>query len=492
MKKLLLILLAASLAALLLAGCGARDAALEDDSSQEVELVWYTGMSGTDTPKDLQMVLDELSKYTKSKINATVKIVPLSFGEYEKKMNPILASGETCDLVFTCSWSLDYRNYGKKGMFYALDELIQKYGSKLNSVVPPELWKAAKIDGKIIAVPNYKDLVYQQVMVFNKDLLTGLGLNCTQVHSFSDLSKIYSAAHAQDPSLLCFGFQPGTAVSQYQKYDFIISFGVPGAIRIDDKSCKVVNQWEDPDFVNTYKIYHEFYDAGYISKESATSRNQGNLFNKGMALSTVDVMIPNANEVLSGLYGFPVEVVKLYERPVMTTHSTTGSMIAISSSSQHPARAMKFLELLNTDPYVRNIVVYGIEGVHYKKTSPTSIAFLPEHKDYNMLGFAMGNRLIEYTVDPAPRDANQSLKAFNESGVISPIMGFAFDPEPVKSEISAIKNLSDQYAVPVYTGMSDTEEGVRIYNQQLKASGIDKVLAEMQQQVDAWRKNNHK
>ena len=176
----------------------------------------------------------------------------------------------------------------------------------------------------------------------------------------------------------------------------------------------------------------------------------------------------------------------------MTTHSTTGSMIAISSSSQHPARAMKFLELLNTDPYVRNIVVYGIEGVHYKKTSPTSIAFLPEHKDYNMLGFAMGNRLIEYTVDPAPRDANQSLKAFNESGVISPIMGFAFDPEPVKSEISAIKNLSDQYAVPVYTGMSDTEEGVRIYNQQLKASGIDKVLAEMQQQVDAWRKNNHK
>lgn len=486
-RKFLAVLLLIAFTATLLSGCGGKSND-EDNPAETVELVWYTGFAGTQTPKDMDRVLTELNKYTKEKINATVKIIPLNFGDYEKKMNPILSSGETCDLVFTCSWTLNYRNYAAKGMFYPLDKLLPKYGAKLDTVVPKELWDVARVNGSIIAVPNYKDLVYQQIMVFNKNLTDKLGLDLSGIKSFADLSAVYAIAHAKDPGLTCFGFQPGTAVSLYQKYDFINEFGMPGAVALTDKTCKVVNQWEDPEFVNVYKIYHEFYTKGYISKEAATSRNQGNLFTKNQALSTVDVLVPNANEVLGGLCGFPVETVKIYDRPSMTTNSTAGSMIAISAASKNPARAMRFLELLNTDPYVRNLVSFGIEGVHYDKTGPTSIKFRPEHKNYDMMGFALGNRLIEYTVDPAPADSNQLLKAFNESGIISPILGFAFDPEPVKAEISAMKNVSEQYATPVYTGMSDTDSGVREYIAQLKNAGMDKVLAEMQRQVDEWKK----
>ena len=486
-RKLLAIILLVALTATLAVGCGSNSVD-SDNPAETVELIWYTGFGGTETPKDMDKVLAELNKYTKEKINATVKIIPLPFGDYEKKMNPILSSGETCDLVFTCSWTLDYRNYASKGMFYPLDDLIPKYGAKLDTVVPKELWEVARIDGKIIAVPNYKDLVYQQIIVFNKNLADKLGLNLSSVKSFADLSSVYAIAHAKDPNLMCFGFQPGTAVSLYQKYDFINSFGMPGAVALTDKSCKVVNQCEDPEFINVYKIYHEFYNKGYISKEASTSRNEGNLFTKAQALSTVDVLIPNSNSVLGSLYGFPVETVKIYDRPAMTTHSTSGSMIAISATSKNPARAMRFLELLNTDPYVRNMVAYGIEGVHYDKTGPTSIKFRPEHKNYEMMGFALGNRLIEYTVDPAPPDSNQLLKAFNDTGIISPILGFGFNPEPVKSEISAIKNCNEQYAPAIYTGMLETEPAVREYIAQLKSAGLDKVLAEMQKQIDEWKK----
>ena len=40
-------------------------------------------------------------------------------------------------------------------------------------------------------------------------------------------------------------------------------------------------------------------------------------------------------------------------------------MHAISIVSKNPERAMMFLNLLNTDEYLRNLLAFGIEGVHY-------------------------------------------------------------------------------------------------------------------------------
>ncbi|MEI6285412.1 MAG: ABC transporter substrate-binding protein [Bacillota bacterium] len=485
-RKLLALFLLIVFAATLFAGCGSKTAD-EDNPAETVELVWYTGFSGTESPKDLDSVTAELSKYTKEKINATVKIIPVAFADYQTKMNPILASGEACDLVFTCSWTLDYRIYGTKGLFYPLDDLLPKYGEKLNSLISKELWEATRVGGKIIAVPNYKDLVYQQVVVFNKNKVDALGLDLSKIKTFADLAPVFAQAHAKDPGLIC--FETGSRISPYDKYDFLISYGTPGAVRLDDSSCKVVNQWDYPDFIKDCAIYREFYQKGYISKDTGTTRNQSNPFLKGTALAAVDVLVPNCDTVLSSLYGFPVVSVKLYDKPAMTTHSTTGSMIAVSASSKHPARALRFLELLNTDPYVRNLVTYGIEKVHYDKTGPTSIKYTDKHKQYEMAGFALGNRLIEYTVDPTPPGTNQLLKAFNDSAVISPVMGFSFNTEPVKSEISAIENLNQQYAPAALFGLKDVDEAISDYQTQLKACGVDRVLAEMQKQVDEWKKN---
>ena len=51
----------------------------------------------------------------------------------------------------------------------------------------------------------------------------------------------------------------------------------------------------------------------------------------------------------------------------ITNGSTTGSMIAVSSNSKNKEKSVEFLNLLNTDKELRNLLNYGIEGTHYNK-----------------------------------------------------------------------------------------------------------------------------
>ena len=47
--------------------------------------------------------------------------------------------------------------------------------------------------------------------------------------------------------------------------------------------------------------------------------------------------------------------------------AVTMSMSCLLSTS-----AMEFLNLVNTDEYLRNLLNYGIEGVHWTKAEPTA------------------------------------------------------------------------------------------------------------------------
>lgn len=43
--------------------------------------------------------------------------------------------------------------------------------------------------------------------------------------------------------------------------------------------------------------------------------------------------------------------------------------MAVSSKTQYPDECVSFLNALNTDPDIRNLINFGIEDVHYTLTS---------------------------------------------------------------------------------------------------------------------------
>ena len=57
---------------------------------------------------------------------------------------------------------------------------------------------------------------------------------------------------------------------------------------------------------------------------------------------------------------------KRYRGPFMTSETIQGSINCIGSGSSKKSEALKYLQLVNTDPTFRNMLAYGIEGTNWE------------------------------------------------------------------------------------------------------------------------------
>lgn len=106
-----------------------------------MELIWYT----IGPPqKDMDKVLTEVNKYTLEKINATLDIKMLDFGDYTQKMQVMAASGEPMDILFTSSWAFDYVQNARKGAFLQLDDLLKNQGKGIVDTIDPAFLEGSR------------------------------------------------------------------------------------------------------------------------------------------------------------------------------------------------------------------------------------------------------------------------------------------------------------------------------------------------------------
>ena len=170
-KKLIAVALCLVVVGGAFAGCSKKDdtssststeATTEAGKLKPYTIKWYT--IGTPA-KDLPEVNAEVNKYLKGKINATVEMVQFDWGDYETKMNVKINSGEKFDLAFTNGAT--YKMNAKKGAFVEITDLMAKYGKDMTKLIDPNFIAGNKIDGKLYAVPNNKEIGQQSVFRFN-------------------------------------------------------------------------------------------------------------------------------------------------------------------------------------------------------------------------------------------------------------------------------------------------------------------------------------
>ena len=79
---------------------------------------------------------------------------------------------------------------------------------------------------------------------------------------------------------------------------------------------------------------------------------------------------------------------------------------------------------------------------------------------------------------------------YNNSAKLAAHMGFVLDTSNIQNEISACNNVVSGYIGILNGGKSETPEEViktlDELNEKLKANGVDKIVAEVQAQIDAW------
>ncbi|MEC0229560.1 ABC transporter substrate-binding protein [Paenibacillus alba] len=447
-------------------------------SSDPVKLVWYT--IGT-PPKDLAKVNDEINKYIKDKIHATVEMKMLDWGDYSQKMQIIIASGEAYDIGFTSSWANDYFANAKKGAFYELDKLLTEKGPGIKQALNPAFLEGTKVNGHNYGLPTNKELPQQRVFRFNKTYVDKYKLDVSKVRKIQDLEPLLKTFKENES-----GFPPIPAkIAEFLPFDLPVNdlpfFGVP----LGTKDYKLVNVWETPEASSYLETMNKYYKAGYLPKDVATQNDAGDYFKTGKWLVDVADAQPYADNLWSNDAGYGVVSVPMHD-PITFNWSVAGSLQAINAKSKHPEKAMEFLNLLYTDANLINLIDFGIENVHYKKSGAATKEAIPD-SGYGFPAFTVGNMMLTYLNTNDPADKWAKFKAFNESATNSPLLGFQLDTSKITTELANLKNAKEAVYNALFSGTIDPKDNLPKVTKKLKDNGLDKVMAEVQQQINDWR-----
>ena len=218
---------------------------------------------------------------------------------------------------------------------------------------------------------------------------------------------------------------------------------------------------------------------------------------------TKDYTEPYAELTWGKDLGYEVVATQIMDTQI-TNASARGALTAINKNSEHPEKAMELLNLINTDQELRNMLNYGIEGVHWEKVEPTQeekdaaagkdyiydykAKLNPEkQKDYSAPYWVQGGLFNTYVMDNEPLDKWATFKEFNDASQEAPSFGFDFDLEPVSTQVAGFRNVLDEFGKSLYTGSVDPEEYLPQLQKKLEATGIQDVIDEMQRQIDEWK-----
>ena len=102
------------------------------------------------------------------------------------------------------------------------------------------------------------------------------------------------------------------------------------------------------------------------------------------------------------------------------------------------------------------------------------------------ISWAFGNQFLNYLWTTEDPDKWQKYLEYNDTAVKSNSLGFIPDLEPIKTEIAAVTNVWAEFMPGLETGSTDPEVYVPRANAKFKEAGLDKIIAEMQKQFDAW------
>lgn len=437
---------------------------------------------------DEALVEEALNKILTEKINATIDIAPIDWGAWDDKINLMIASREPVDILFTASWN-GYAKNVAKGVYMDLGPLLDQYGQGIKDSLDPAFLSGSKIGGKNYAVPTNKELASSGGIVYRKDIADELGIDMSKVQKIEDLDAVYKIVKEKKPNMYPLYTTGGTFSSHsFVELDYLGDTTIPGAIDKNSTDAIVKPAEEFPQYLNALKVTRDYFLKGYINKDAATSQTSSlDAYKTGNVFSTVEPLKPGKAEEIASATALDGKLAQItLTGKTVATSETTGAMLAISTTSKDPERAMMLINLLHTDQEIINLLNFGIEGTHYTRSGNVMTQTEKSGQYAPGVAWELGNQFLNYVWSSEAPDKWEQFKKFNEGAKSSPALGFTFDSEPVKSEVGALANVLREYQKALETGSVDLDEMLPKFISAQKSAGLDKVIAEKQKQLNEF------
>lgn len=453
-------------------------------SSQElkpVELSWYYPI-GKLQP-DQQRINDEVNKYIKDKINATIKLMPIAIGDYAQKMNTVTAAAEAVDIIWT-GYLFPVEANARKGSLLPLNDLLDQYAPNLKKDVPKVFWDGLTVDGKVYAIPNQQTISNRWGLVVQKRFADKYKLDVNSIKKMEDIEPFLEQIKKNEPDIIPYGnFQ-----AQYYPINNML-WDIPGTlgfhIKQGDSNYELVAYSDE--YLMNYKLASKWYKAGYIYKDAATAKEVDFLAKGQIAVRGTNTLKPGV-EAEAKVSNGGNDVITIPLSDFFTNGYSPVTNQSISKTAKNPERALMFLDLVNTDKYLYNLLTSGVEGVDYDKISTTVIKSKPDAKYAPGMDWIFGSVFNSYLKEGQPSNVWDETKRINQSAKLNPIGSFKFNGESVVTEKANMDAIWTEYNKGLGTGTLDFDKTWPTVLERLNKAGLDKYVAEMKKQLEAYLK----
>lgn len=480
MRKLVSLFLAM---ALLLTAAIAIPASAED----YVKLTWAQATGGT-APSDNAMVLEELNKISREKLGLEVDIQYFT----NDQLKTATLAGEVFDIYTTCGWFNDYVINARDGLFADITEEIKTVTPDLYASMTEDVWELSKVGGTIYMIPNKKDIGYQCYFTYNKDFYDSIGMTWPEkITKFDEITPFLAAYAEHHPGEYGFMFSKNPA--GIGAADAFVSLAYNLGFNLNDPDAGIHCLYEDAQVLERAATVAEWMKAGYVNPDAAT-------------VSSVDskhdhVKIEAAWDGydFTPTYGYTAGMCKIGDVYLSAGNVRTGNALsaALEEDPDRLALALKYLELVNLNTEYRDILNYGVPGVHFNYREDGAVIRTEKGlAGYQPWGFMQGSftvRSIESTGDvPIVADQWEQAYAAYATAKVAPDYGFAFDNESVENICTEIDVVNKKYYDLILSGTVPTYEYAEMCIKEMEEVGLRELQAEIQRQYDEFMANKDK
>ncbi len=452
-----------------------------------------------------KQVQDSINAYLEQKgENVRVELEPIDGPNYANQVDMALASGEGIDIY--CPFS-GLSTAIATNQILPLNDYLDNELKDTIALMGEEWLKPSTANGNVYAIPCYKGVILEPYFICRKDIVDELGFDINSINSVKDIEPLLLKVKEKYPSMYPLVPTGGQAGGNTMMIDYSLN-GVQG-YQVDNfgyGACvvggdlTVQNYYNTDFFKEACKLAYDWNQKGLIMPDASLSSD----------ISTDLLGSEQAFSVITG-YGYVPESVEatyksrcngldFYAKSLNKTLMTSGSLIVnwgIAYTSKNPQAAAKVLNMLYTDEFVLNSVIFGIEGTDYVKNDDGTISY-PEGLDMNTVPYTaalscgiVGNMFKQYAMrgNTDPKDVTY-MQDNNKNAQYSGAFGFKLDAANITSQCSAVDNVIQQYQYSLLCGEVDPEKGIPQFISAMESAGVNDIIAEAQKQLDTWATQN--
>ncbi|MGF7144209.1 putative aldouronate transport system substrate-binding protein [Anaerotaenia torta] len=443
---------------------------------ETVTLKWIAVGSGM--PDNYDAWLAQINPYLEEKIGVNIDMEVVSWGDWGNRRNILVNSGEYFDILFTDG--SNFTSDAALGAYYDIKDIIKTSAPDLYSYIPEDYWSAVSINGSVYGIPTYKDSSMSNFIVWDKAMADKYSIDYKNIHTLEALTEPLKKI-TEGEGIAAFPMDQNGLSMIFSLYDSV-GLGIPCVgVRYDDGSRTVVNALEQEDIMSQLKIINEWYKAGIINPDAPSTSETPTY----KAVSIAQGWPSAAKTTWGPNMGVEAEAIQINDT-IVSNETVRGSVNAIYSGAKYPEKCLEFLQLVNLDSKVRDAFYFGVEGENFKYTDDGKIERL--NTDWKMAGYTQGTF---FTVSQLTTDEfNQwdEVKALNEGAKPSVLLGFNADYSNIQNELANCREVYNKYKSELLTGAAAPEETAAKITKELKAAGLDTILTEVQNQINAYYK----